>query len=279
MAAFEQKAARTAMEVLQLSAVGFVKGVTVGRNRPLLLSCEDGGGKAFEVVVKFRGREMDSRAQIAEIVCAQLADDLGLEVPRAAVVDVSAEFAEVVPDPAMAAQIQQSLGANFGSIHLGAGFTTWPSGKAPHGGQRDPAAMIFSFDTLVQNADRRSGNPNLWARSDRLGVYDHEQAFAFLYLPMIGGAKRPWVTADQATGFDFLKSHVFFASLRGTQFDLSSFEEKFGAMDDARIDAYFDCVPALWCDGNDLRDQIPAYLRDARKQRGAIVNFVKHLLR
>jgi hypothetical protein len=277
--AVELEAARTEMEVLQLSAVGFVESVPVGRNRPLLLIREDGGGKSFEVVVKFRGREMDSRSQIAEIVSAQLADDLGLEVPKAAVVHVSAEFADAVPDSGIAAQIRQSLGSNFGSVHLGAGFTTWPSDRKPHGGQREQAARIFAFDTLVQNPDRRADNPNLWARSDRLGVYDHEQAFSFLFVPIIGGAPRPWVTADQAKGFGFLNRHVFYASLRGSEFDLDPFEERLGALDDGQIAAYFEWVPAAWCEGNDLRNEIPAYLREARQERTAILNFVKHLLR
>lgn len=48
--------------------------------------------------------------------------------------------------------------------------------------QRDQAAAIFAFDLLIQNPDRHTVNPNLWTRSDRLVVYEHEQAFSFLHV-------------------------------------------------------------------------------------------------
>lgn len=189
------------MKVSELTAVAFVPSLRNGRNRPLLLSCQNSAGENFEVVTKFRGREMDERSQLVELVSAQLADDLGLDVPRAAVVDVPSDFADIIPDADASAMVRNSVGLNFASIHLGQGFTTWPPERAPHGAQRDQAAAIFAFDALIQNPDRRAQNPNLWSRSDRLGVYDHEQAFSFLFLPIIGGALRPWNPADQAAGF------------------------------------------------------------------------------
>ena len=76
---------RLIYEVLQLTATQFVKPMSTGRNRPLLLGCEDSAANPFEVVVKFRGKELDAKAQIAELVTAQLADNLGLQVPQAAV--------------------------------------------------------------------------------------------------------------------------------------------------------------------------------------------------
>src|SRR5438132_738785 len=131
------------MEVLRLSAMQFIRPMSAGRNRPLLLGCEDDFRKRFEVVVKLRGREMGEKAQIAELIAAQLADDLGLDVPRAAVVAIPSEFEAVVPNSEAATSVRSSPGENFGSVHLGAGFTTWPPGRVPHGGQRDQAAAIF----------------------------------------------------------------------------------------------------------------------------------------
>src|SRR5258705_477081 len=149
------------MEVLELTATQFIKPMSTGRNRPLLLGCENGIGETFEVVVKFRGREMDEKAQSAELISAQLADDLGLQAPQAAVVAVPVGFEAIIPEKELAAIVKSSPGSNFGSIHLGAGFTTWLPGREPYGAQRDQAADIFAFDTLIQNPDRRSVNPNL----------------------------------------------------------------------------------------------------------------------
>ena len=56
--------------------------MSTGRTRPLLLGCESRSGDFFEVVVKLRGREMDEQAQAAELIAAQLAYDLGLQVPK-----------------------------------------------------------------------------------------------------------------------------------------------------------------------------------------------------
>ena len=267
------------MTILQLMPVAFIPSLKNGRNRPLLLNCQNSAGESFEVVTKFRGREMDERSQLVELVSALLADDLGLDVPRAAVVDVTTDFADIIPDENDAKMVYNSAGLNFGSIHLGQGFTTWPPERAPHGAQRDQAAEIFAFDTLIQNPDRRAQNPNLWSRSDRLGVYDHEQAFSFLFLPIIGGPPRPWNPADQATGFPFLENHIFYGSLRGSKFDLDPFEEKLGDLSVSKLQHYVDSVPAIWREGNDLCEQIRAYLQEARQERKKLIGFVKHILR
>jgi len=267
------------MTVLELIATDFIPSLKNGRNRPLLLSCRDAAGESLEVITKFRGREMNEKSQLVELVAAQLADDLGLDVPRVAVVDVPDDFHTIIQNSDDAEMVRKSAGLNFGSVNVGPGFTTWLPGRAPHGVQRDQAAAIFAFDTLIQNPDRRAVNPNLWVRSDRLGVYDHEQAFSFLFLPIIGGAPRPWNPVDQAAGFPFLENHIFYTPLRGGRFDLGSFEERLAELPDAKIDGYMEAVPEEWRHGHDLCDQIRAYLQEARQERNKLIGFVKHILR
>ena len=267
------------MEVLQLTATQFIRPMATGRNRPLLLSCDNTNGDRLEVVVKFRGREMDEKAQTAELIAAQLADDLGLHIPQAAVVDVLRGFEAIIPEKELAAMVKSSPGSNFGSVHLGAGFTTWPPGREPYGAQRDQAADVFAFDTLIQNPDRRTVNPNLWARSDRIGVYDHEQAFSFLSVPILGGAPKPWLVASQAKSFRFLEQHIFYRGLRGGRLSLGPFKEKLGQLTDKRIQAYADTVPPEWRGKNDSCERMVEYLGEAREQREGLVNFIKHLLR
>lgn len=267
------------MNVLTLSATEFIRPLAYGRTQPLLLACESEKGERLEVVVKLRGREMGERAQIAELTAAQLADDLGLDVPRAAVVEIPPGFEAIVADPSVAGAILASGGSNFGSVHLGPGFTTWLPDRPPHGVQRDQAATIYAFDALIQNPDRRRANPNLWARSDRLGVYDHELAFSFLSGMLIGGAPRPWHLADQATQFRFLEGHIFHQVLRGGTVDLDDFAGRLGSITDERLQEYAAAVPPEWRDGNDFCEQIAEYLSEARQERQKLVSFVKHLLR
>jgi len=268
------------MEVIELTATQFIKPMSTGRNHPLLLGCENAGGDTREVVVKFRGREMTGTAQAAELVTALLADDLGLQVPQAAIVNVAVGFETVIAERDLVKLVKGSPGLNFGSVHLGAGFTTWPPGRNPVGAQRDQAADIFAFDTLTQNADRRAVNPNLWARSDKLGVYDHEQAFSFLAVHIFGGGTpKPWAAASHGNGFRFLEQHVFYGSLRGGRLNLGPFKEKLGALSDKRIRGYLDVVPAEWLGQSDFGEQVAAYLGEARQHRDDLVNFVKHILR
>lgn len=267
------------MEVLSLSADGFVRPMKVGRTGALLLACKDNGNRAFEVVVKLRGPEMTTKAQIAELVSAQLAADLGLEVPTPAVVDVPKGFEVIVSDPLAAAAVKRSPGLNFGCAHLGASFTIWPADRTPIGATRDQAAAVFAFDALVQNPDRRTTNPNLWSRSDRIGVFDHEQAFAFLYTTILGDPPRPWHPANQVTDFRFLEQHVFYAALRGGTVDLDEFEERLGKLTKRQVDGYFAPLPKEWLTGHDLCDKIRAYLIEAQKERSQLIAFLKHLLR
>lgn len=268
------------MEILQLTATQFIKPMSVGRNHPLLLGCENGGGETFEVVVKLRGKEMDGKAQMAELFTALLADDLGLQAPQAAIVGIPPGFESVVAEQQVAKQLKGSPGLNFGSVHLGAGFTTWPPGRNPVGAQRDQAADIFAFDTLIQNPDRRAVNPNLWARSDKLGVYDHEQAFSFLSHHIFGGSvPKPWAAKSHGNSFRFLEQHVFYGSLRNGRLDLGPFKEKLGALSDKRIRSHLDAVPAEWAGDGDFGSKIAEYLREARQRREDLINFVKHILR
>jgi hypothetical protein len=267
------------MDILQLTANQFIKPMSTGRTRPLLVGCEDSAANPFEVVVKFRGKELDVKAQMAELVTAQLADDLGLQVPQAAVVDIPAGFDAIIAEQNLAAMVKSSPGLNFGSVNLGAGFTTWPPDRNLVGAQRDQAADIFAFDTLIQNPDRRAVNPNVWARSDKLGVYDHEQAFSFLALPIIGGAPKPWQAAKQAARFQFLEQHIFYRSLRGGRLDFGPFQEKLGQLTDVQIQRYAEALPAEWRSQDDFADKIMEYLGEARSHREALVQFIKHLLR
>lgn len=266
------------MEILHLTATQFLQPMGTGRTHPVLLGAEDADGNIFEVVVKLRGPEMSAKAQIAELLAAPLADLLGIDVPQAAVVNVPDGFDEIVPPP-YAAAVRGSTGADFGSVHLGTSFTTWAVGRVPVGVQRDQAAAIFAFDLLVQNPDRRAVNPNLWTRSDRLGVYDHEQAFSFLHLPIIGGPPRPWVMANQPAAFRFMENHIFYPALRGGRLDLGPFEAKLGALSNEAIGGLLEPVPAEWRQGHDLCERTADYLREAREEKTAFLNFVKHLLR
>jgi len=265
------------MEVLQLTATQFLRAIDTGRTHPLLIGAEAIDGRSFEVVVKLRGPEMTVNSMIAELLSAQLADLLGLAVPQSAVVVISTEFADIVPVPNRPA-VQGSLGENFGSMYIGKSFTTYPAYYTPVDEQRSQAASIFAFDLLSQNPDRGVNNPNVWMNSEHLGVFDHEQAFSFLHLPIIGGVPRPWILNDLMHRFQFLDNHVFREVLREKKCDIDSFEDRLSALSDASIATIIGSVPESWNIGFDWAGDFKQYLIDARQHASTICNHVKYLL-
>jgi hypothetical protein len=122
-------------------------------------------------------------------------------------------------------------------------------------------------------------NPNLWARSNRLGIYDHEQAFSFLALPIIGGAPKPWAVATYENRFRFLEQHIFYRYLRGSRLNLGPFREKLLALSNEQIEAYAESVPLAWREQNDFCERITEYLQEARDQANTLIQFIQHLLR
>jgi hypothetical protein len=79
-------------------------------------------------------------------------------------------------------------------------------------------------------------------------------------------------------GSEVYNSHIFYAALRGGRLDLASFEEKLVSLSEEQIDAFLTPVPEEWRKDNDLCEQIATYLREARKQGGHLMNFVRHIL-
>ncbi len=104
------------------------------------------------------------------------------------------------------------------------------------------ALATFAFDAIIQNPDRRSGNPNCLVRGDAFRIFDHELAFAH---GLILGWKPPWVPG----GLQLLEQpgfHIFRRELRGKNLDFPAVRESWKHLIDSRIDGYADVVPAEW---------------------------------
>ena len=104
------------------------------------------------------------------------------------------------------------------------------------------ALATFAFDAIIQNPDRRSGNPNCLVRGDAFRIFDHELTFAH---GLILGWKPPWVPG----GLQLLEQpgfHIFRRELRGKNLDFPTVRESWKHLIDSRIDGYADVVPAEW---------------------------------
>jgi hypothetical protein len=180
----------------------------------------------------------------AEALSALLAADLNLPVPDAYIVRLSPDFVESVPEESFKRAARESCEYAFGSKLAGPGFSIWDAAKKVPKELVPLAAKIFAFDVLIENADRRPGNPNCLYRDSELRVFDHEAAFPH-YLPLLGGGwPKPWVRNALE---DRRGKHLFSQSLRGQTPDLSDFREAWLAISDKRIEAYGQSLPQEWC--------------------------------
>lgn len=68
----------------------------------------------------------------------------------------------------------------------------------------------------------------------------------------------PW----EADGLGFLKDHIFFHALRGGDLRLDRFQGALEAIDDARLSAYIECVPAEWNGQTTTGEKIKTYLTE-----------------
>ena len=152
-------------------ATRYVTPLREGGSLPGLMEADDLG----MYVVKFRGAGQGPRALVAEVICAGLAEAIGLRVPRWAPVLVPAELAPAEPDE----EVQQLLRASAG-INLGVDFLPGALDVGPMPAV-DPVAAgrIVWFDALINNVDRTWRNPNMLLWHRELQLIDHGAALTF----------------------------------------------------------------------------------------------------
>jgi hypothetical protein len=230
-----------------LIAAQFLGFMNTGRTKPAILGCEDDSGKwAGDYVVKLiGGLETAESGLLCELLGSKVAAYFGLPTPEPAIIRIEKDLAELIAqaEPEHSARIRKSVGLNFGS-KLMTGFATWPTDKSIPEAMRPAAVKIFAFDALIQNPDRRYGNPNLFAKGDTVFVYDHEMAFSFLL--DLRRSAAPWKLGDQG----YLSDHVFFTALRSKTCDLEGFTKSLAALSERQITMMTANVPREWNNGS-----------------------------
>jgi hypothetical protein len=223
-----------------------------------------------EYVVKLRGAILES-GLLNELFAARLARHFGLTSPEPALIAIDQALVDLVANtqPSQAARIRGSVGLNFGTRALSA-VSIWPIDKFIPEAMWQAAVDIFAFDALVQNPDRRFGNPNLFTRGDSLLIFDHETAFSFLVA--LFPSATPWKLDDQR----YLTDHVFYRRLKSKQIDLTGFTASLGGLSDALLEGIVADVPAEWNNGN--VPKIERHLRTVRDHAGEFAEEVRRFL-
>jgi hypothetical protein len=129
-------------------------------------------------VVKFRGAGQGPKALIAEALVALMALQLGLPVPRPAILDLEDGFGRGEPDPEIQDILQASVGANFGLEFVHGALAFDPAVDARLASPEFAADVVW-FDAYVTNVDRTPRNTNLLVAGQRVWLIDHGAALFF----------------------------------------------------------------------------------------------------
>ena len=100
-----------------LTATTFLKQFPTGRTKPCVFECVDhDGAPAGDYVVKlWANMEVPAVASMSEMVGALLAEELGLNVPAPAFIEIDPALADVVQELDVRQSVRGSAGINFGS--------------------------------------------------------------------------------------------------------------------------------------------------------------------
>jgi hypothetical protein len=231
----------------QLAGTRYVTPLREGGSLPAIVDT-DGGS----FVLKFRGAGQGAKALVAECLAAALALELGLPVPRPAIVTLDEGFGAGEPDPEIQDILRGSVGENFGLGYL-PGALAFVAGVdtdvAP-----ELAAEIVWFDAYITNVDRTPRNTNLLCWRDGLWLIDHGASLYFHH------QWRGWQPRAQSA-FPQIQEHVLLP-LAG---DLSAADARLRPrLDDAALQRAVASVPDSWLGGEelfaDLAAQRAAYL-------------------
>lgn len=262
-----------------VTAIRFARPMSVGRTGPCLLGCELEDGSEVEVVVKFSaGCEMKERSLMAEAVTAMLAADLDLPVPEPFAVKMERDLAATIPDPAAKTRSLASVGWNFGSRMLPAGFATIPKERSIPRGLIETAMEILAFDTFIANPDRTVANPNCLSNGREFAIFDHELAF---FMDGILGWKAPWESCaiQFPKGQPSAARHVFLEELRGQPTDLRRLAGAFEAVSRSRLNEYRAALPADWIGDGSRVDRVLDYIDALRANIDKAIRLFDEALR
>jgi len=145
-----------------------------GSSRPIVVETAEG-----PFLTKLRGAAQGTAPLVAEIVVAQLADALGLNVPRRALVALDDDLECADRDSELTRLLAASRGLNLG-------FRLLEDARAIRSDDLERASdalacAVLWLDALVMNRDRTSRNPNMLVSARRVWLVDHGAALPFQY--------------------------------------------------------------------------------------------------
>jgi hypothetical protein len=239
-----------------VSIEGFAQ---AGRTRPLILSCEQSEGEFLQrtpMVVKAIGLpEVEPKSFYCELLGNVLAREFGITTPKPCIVNLDPAFVSVVNSTS---RLKLRPGLAVGTEYFRA--APFLPGAALSTEQLGQAALIYAYDLMVQNPDRRVENPNCATDGDRLIAFDFEMAFSFL--SAIGPVPPPWKFSE----LEMRHNHLFKRSLAASEVFWAPVIESVRALTPTLLKKLCGLIPGEFGDyGLPIRRHLNAVVRNASK--------------
>jgi hypothetical protein len=198
-----------------------------------------------DYVIKFiKAQRMSPEASARELVAAFIAMELDFNIPPPAIINVSPAFVEAMMGKPNFMVANNSLGYNFGNEYIKEGYQALIRGQKIPVELFDRLQLLFAFDVLIGNSDRRVEKPNFLTNGKQELIFDHELAFSFaLVLPFMRN-KKPWLMTTQE--MEWIKDNYCYAILQGKDIDFSNFVAKLSVLTPAFWQKAFSLVPSEW---------------------------------
>jgi HipA-like kinase len=193
------------------------------------------------MIVKAKGLpEITESKLFNEVFGNLLAQELGITTPTPCLVEISSEFL-AANKPNLSEHHQRVQSGLAVATERLEGLLPIPSDAQLSPDELSQAALIYAFDLLVQNPDRRVDNPNCARHGDRLVAYDFEMSFSFILA--ILGKEDPWEVSKHGIN----DKHMFRSALRRTtRANWRYFIRALESLTDERLNCLDQGLPDSW---------------------------------
>jgi hypothetical protein len=193
-----------------------------GTTKPLVIECEYSDENIpvrKTILVKTKGLPRITTLDLyCETLGNLLARELGIETPEPFIVRIDKDFVQATKKSLWEESIKIEAGLGVGCEYFSQGFSAINSSMYLSKEKFEQAVMIYGFDLLTQNPDRRETNPNCAVKGDKIIAFDFEKSLSFLY-PILGQKPEPRELSKlDLTGND---RHIFKSNLKAKEKEIN----------------------------------------------------------
>lgn len=208
--------------LIECDALSFIEIKRNGTTKPLVIECEYSDENVpvrKTLLVKANGLPRITNLDLyCEILGNLLAREFGIETPKPFVVRIDEDFIKITRKVLWEENINIKSGLAVGCEYFSQGFAAITSNMHLSKEKLEQAIMIYGFDLLTQNPDRREINPNCAIKGDKLIAFDFEKSLSFLY-PILGQKPEPWELSKLKLSGD--DRHIFKTTLKAKENEIN----------------------------------------------------------